>query len=170
MIVPEDSERLRFREVLPDDAPLFFELMNQPDYIRFIGDRNITDIDRALAYIEEKQRPSYRLNGFGSYVTERKSDGRALGFCGIYRRDGFDIPDLGYGFLSGYHGCGYASEAATAVLSHAENQLGLKQLCGIVSPDNDRSINLLKKIGFTWEKSGIFPQTDDPIELYSWKA
>jgi [ribosomal protein S5]-alanine N-acetyltransferase len=170
MIVPGDSERLQFREVLPDDAPLFLELMNQPDYIRFIGDRNITDIDRALAYIEEKQRPSYQLNGFGSYVIERKSDGQELGFCGIYRRDGFDIPDLGYAFLGEYHGYGYANEAATAVLSHAENQLGLKQLCAIVSPGNDRSINLLKKIGFTWDKSGTFPQTDDPIELYSWKA
>ncbi|MEJ8474959.1 GNAT family N-acetyltransferase [Roseibium algae] len=168
--VPDNTERLAFREACLDDAAFYLKLMNEPGYLAYIGNKDITDVGKAAAYIEINQLQSYRVNGFGSYVAQRKSDGQLLGFSGIYRRDGFDVPDIGYAFLSGYHGKGYAREAATSTLAHAEHNLGFKELCAIVSPDNDRSIKLLKAIGFSWSHSRTYPATNDPIEVFSWKA
>ncbi|NVK33587.1 MAG: GNAT family N-acetyltransferase [Rhodobacteraceae bacterium] len=164
--LPNDTERLRFREVTLDDCLLYFQLLNQEDYIRFIGDKNIQNLDDAETYIDTNQKPSYRINGFGSYILVRKEDGKPLGFCGLYQRDGFDVPDLGYALLSEHHGQGYAREAALGVLKHAETHLGLNEICAIVLPGNARSSHLLDAIGFTWSHNRSFPGTDETVEIY----
>ena len=42
-----ETERLQLRTVSPDDAPFYLELVNEPSWIRFIGDRGIRTLDAA---------------------------------------------------------------------------------------------------------------------------
>lgn len=170
MKVPLPTKRLQFREAEEADAPFFFELMNQDSYIQGIADRDITSLDKAADHIREKHTASYRENGFGLWLVETAGNKTPLGISGLVNRAGFDVPDLGYGFLDRHTGKGYAREAAVNVLKFAENMLKIQTLCAIVSPGNTRSSHLLKKIGFSFSKQDSYPPTGESIDVYLWNA
>ena len=104
---PIESERLRLRAIEPDrDAAPMLALLNDPGFVRFIGDRNVRDEAQAREYIALRVLQSYALNGFGMYAIERLSDGAWLGNAGLVRREGLPAPDIGYAVLSAYAGQG----------------------------------------------------------------
>jgi len=143
------SPRLRFRLPELSDAAFYQSLMSDPDYIRFIADRGITNLDAAHAYIDEKVLPGFEENeGVGLWIVAEKDSDEPVGLCGLVVRDGLEMPDLGYAFHKNYRGNGYAQEAAKAVIAFARSELGLTQLCAITHPENVRSSALLMKIGF----------------------
>ena len=145
-----ETPRLRVRPFVDADAPMILELLNDPMWLRFIGDRNVRTLDDARAYIA-KLHASYERHGFGLYRVDRKSDGVALGMSGLVKRDTLANPDLGFAFLERHRGAGYAEEAARATLEHAR-ALGLAKVAAVVSPGNQRSKGLLEKLGFARER------------------
>jgi RimJ/RimL family protein N-acetyltransferase len=147
-----ETERLRLRHFAHDDAPLVLELVNDPLWLRFIGDRNVRTLEQARAYLD-KPMGSYATHGYGLYHVARKSDGAALGMCGLVKRDTLPHADIGFAFLERFRGEGYALEAARGTLEHARGALGLGRILAIVSPANERSASLLAKLGFVREAS-----------------
>ena len=71
-------------------------LLNDPQWLRFIGDRKVNDAASARAWIESRLVAAYRAHGFGLWALQRRSDGELLGMCGLVRRDGLPEIDLGY--------------------------------------------------------------------------
>ena len=71
---------------------------------------------------------SYDRFGFGLYLVESRATGAAMAMCGLLKRDVLDDVDIGYAFLPEFGGQGYAREAATAVLNHAQTDFGLKRI------------------------------------------
>ena len=63
------SERLRLRELVHEDAAFVLELVNDPAWLRHIGDRNVHSLDDARGYVD-RVRASYEANGFGLWVVE----------------------------------------------------------------------------------------------------
>ena len=59
---------------------------------------------------------------------------------------------FGFAFLPQFWSQGYAFEAASAVMTYGRGALGLRRIIAIVSPDNKRSIKLLGKLGFKFER------------------
>ena len=149
MVVLE-TERLLLREVEDEDAPFMLELLNSPGFLENIGDRGVRDLEQAMAFIDERLRGSYRDNGFGMWVTIQKSDHTPVGLAGLVRREGLEVPDVGYAFVQRVWGRGYAQEAAAAVLAHAQGPLGIPKLAAITSPENFASMAVLRKIGFSF--------------------
>lgn len=150
MVVLE-TERLSLREVVPGDAPFMLELLNSPGFLENIGDRGVRDEEQARAYIAERVLASYREHGFGMWLAVQKSDGAPVGLAGLVRRDGLDVPDVGYAFVQRVWGQGYAREAAAAVLAYAQGALGITKLAAITTPENFASMAVLRKIGFTFQ-------------------
>lgn len=150
MVVVLETERLVLREAEDEDAPFMLELLNSPGFLENIGDRGVRDLDQAKAFIEERLRGSYRDNGFGMWVAVQKSDHKPVGLAGLVRREGLDVPDVGYAFVQRVWGRGYAQEAAAAVLAHARGPLGIPKLAAITSPENFASMAVLRKIGFSY--------------------
>ena len=112
------TRRLIFDELtVGRDEPFIFQLLNQRGFIDNIGDRGITDLQAASAYIQDGQLRSYRENGFGLWRVCSRDSGQALGLCGLVRRAGLAVPDVGYAFLEGVWGQGLAQEAAAAQAS-----------------------------------------------------
>jgi len=146
-----ETERLRLREVVPEDAAFMLALLNSPGFLENIGDRGVRDEDQARDFIEERLRGSYRDHGFGMWLTIQKSDDTPVGIAGLIRREGLDMPDVGYAFIQRVWGRGYAKEAAAAVLAHAQGPLGIEKLAAITSPENFASMAVLRKIGFTYQ-------------------
>lgn len=165
---PIESERLRLRAIEPDrDAAPMLALLNDPGFVRFIGDRNVRDEEQAREYIALRVLHSYALNGFGMYAIERLSDGAWMGNAGLVRRDGLPGPDIGYAVLSQFAGQGYAGEAARAVFAHARGALGLHDLYGITDLDNVVSGKIL--LGLGMQERGVIqlPGVDSPSRLYA---
>ncbi|MEM8931264.1 MAG: GNAT family N-acetyltransferase [Acidobacteriota bacterium] len=143
-----ETERLTIRRLVLADAPFVFDLVNDPSWLRFIGDKNVHSVADAERYLEEGSLASYRHHGFGMFLVESKADGSPMGFCGLLQRDDLDIPDLGYALRPHFWGRGYAREAAIAVLDWGRSTLGLDRILAITAPDNEASMRLLESIGF----------------------
>ena len=144
------TDRLVLREVTEADAAFLLDLLNSPGFLENIGDRGVRDEEQARAYIHDRVFASYRDHGFGMWLTEQVSDGKPVGLAGLVKRDGLDVPDVGYAFIQRAWGQGYAQEAAAAVLAHAQGALGIPVLAAITSPENFASMAVLRKIGFTF--------------------
>ncbi|MEP7042610.1 MAG: GNAT family N-acetyltransferase [Dokdonella sp.] len=150
---PIETPRLMLRELVDDDAAFIFKLVNDPSWLRYIGDKGVRDMDGARAYIANGPHASYARFGFGLLRVELKADGTPIGMCGLIKRDTLDDVDIGYALLPQFGGLGYAREAADATLCHARDVLQLARLVALVSPDNQASIKLLEKLGLRFEKT-----------------
>lgn len=148
-----ETERLVVSQFALGDAPFILELLNEPDWLRFIGDRGVRNLDDARGYIQRATLDMYARLGFGLYRVALKADGTPIGMCGLLKRDSLPDVDIGFAFLARHRGRGYAREAAEATLAHARKSHGLKRILAITAPDNASSICLLEKLGFTYEKT-----------------
>lgn len=160
------TERLVLRELTPGDAPFILHLVNEPSWLRFIGDRGIRTLDDARAYIVNGPVAMYRRCGFGLWLVELRATGAPIGICGPIRRDILPDVDLGFALLPEYWGQGYAHEAAAATIAHAKTTLALTRLVAITAPDNHASQTLLKKLGFTYERTLRLTETSPESHLF----
>jgi RimJ/RimL family protein N-acetyltransferase len=161
-----ESIRLKLRWLEFTDADFIYRLVNDPHWLRFIGDKQVADLDGARRYIEDGPRAMYRQFGFGLNRVALKDDDTPIGVCGLLQRESLPHPDLGFAFLPEYRGQGYAREAADAILQHAYLILRQTRVAAIVNPDNHSSINLLKKLGFCIEKQIQIEPNPEYIDLY----
>jgi len=163
-----DTARLRLRELALDDAGFILELVTDPLWLRFIGDRGVHDVESARGYLQSGPLEMYRSQGFGLWLVERRADGAPIGICGVLKRDSLDDPDLGFAFLPAYRGQGYAREAAAATLEHARQQLGIERVLAITSPENFASANVLRAVGMRFEQSIRLKGEDRDTWLFAW--
>ena len=159
------TERLLLRELTIDDAPFIFHLVNEPAWLQFIGDKGVRNMHDAEQYILNGPVKSYHQNGFGLWLVMDKQLNIPLGMCGLIKRDGLDDVDIGFAYRAVYGGKGYGVEAATAVLQHARQALGLTRIVAILDEDNVRSRKLLEKIGFQYEKMITLPNATKEVVL-----
>lgn len=162
-----DTERLVLRRLSDADAGFILELLNEPDFIRFIGDRGIRTMDDARAYIADGPVASYLQNGYGLYRVELKESGEPIGICGLLNRDELEDVDIGFAFLGAFRSSGYGTEAAAAVKDHARDVLGLTRLAAITQRDNPASIRVLEKIGLRYEIMVRLRDDEPPLLLYA---
>jgi RimJ/RimL family protein N-acetyltransferase len=161
-----ETERLALRHVEPDDAPFILELLNEPGWLRYIGDKGVHSIADAHRYLESGPLDMYRRLGFGLYLVRRKSDSASIGLCGLIKRDALEFVDIGFAFLARVGGQGYAIEAAHAMLLHAQN-LGLQRLMAITTIDNYASQKVLHKLGMHYERQMRMPNDSEPLSVYA---
>jgi len=162
-----DTDRLRIRHMDIDDAQFMLGLLNEPSWLRFIGDRGVRTIDDARTYILNGPVEMVERLGYGFYIVELKETADRLGICGLAKRDFLDDPDIGFAFLPQYCGQGYAYEAAFAVLEYAKHAVGLHRVVATTRPDNVISANLLEKLGLRYERMVKHPDGDRELKLYS---
>jgi ribosomal-protein-alanine N-acetyltransferase len=162
-----ETPRLQLRYLSEDDAPFALVLLNEPSFIRNIGDRGVRTLDDARAYIEEGPVASYARHGFGLYLVELKEPRTPIGICGILKRDQLPEPDLGFALVPAYWAQGYGLESASAVRDYARETLHLPRLLAIVNPANENSIRLLEKLGFRFSSLTRLAADTPELKLYT---
>lgn len=160
------TDRLILRELSLDDAPFILQLVNEPSWLRFIGDRGVRDLDGARAYLQNGPLAMYARHGFGLYKVELKEDGTPMGMCGLIKRESLPDVDIGFAFFPRFWGGGYAREAALAVISYSRTKWGLKRILAIVNPENHSSIKLLGRLGFTFQRMVRMPGETAEIQMF----
>jgi len=161
-----ETNRLTHRKLTLDDAEFILDLLNQPSFIQFIGDRGVRTLEDAREYLSKRLIESYERFGFGLYLTLLKVGQIPIGICGLVKRDSLDDIDIGFAFLPQYWLKGYAFESASAVLTYAKNTLGIKRIVGIATPDNHGSIRVLEKIGLQFERMVKLSADDGELKLF----
>jgi RimJ/RimL family protein N-acetyltransferase len=160
------SERLILSEFNKNDAIFFYQLVNDPAWKQFIGDRNLHTILDAEKYLENNVIPSYEKFGFGFYVVRLKEDNTSIGMCGLIKRDWMDYVEIGYAFLAQYRGKGYAIESCITTKKYAKEKLAINQIAAITDVDNEKSGNLLNRLGFKFERLISYPGENKKCKLY----
>lgn len=158
-----ETRRLNIRCLTEEDAPFIMQLVNEPSFLRNIGDRGVRSLEDAREYIRNGPVASYEMHGFGLFRIALKETDEPIGMCGVLKRDTLEEADLGFAFFPAYWSRGYTTESARAVLGHAHDQVGLKRVAAITLPANDRSIRALERLGFRFET--LIRMSDDADEL-----
>lgn len=161
------TERLNLLWLNDGDAEFILDLLNQPAWLEFIGDRGIRNLDDALAYIHNGPLAMIQQHGFGLYLVETKSGNNRIGLCGLLKRDTLEDVDIGFAFHRDSWGKGYAREAAQACLNFAGDNLGLQRVVAITLPSNTACITLLKAIGMHYEKELCLGESEEILQLFS---
>lgn len=161
------TDRLIIREVTEEDAAFILELVNTEGWLRFIGDRNIRNLETARQFLLNGPMHFYQTRGYGSYCLALKENGTPIGMCGLYRRDTLNFDDLGYALLPEYEGKGYVTEACDFILKEARVKLNKGGLLAVTSQNNERSIRVLERLNF--RKAGFYRFDRDTEELFCFR-
>jgi [ribosomal protein S5]-alanine N-acetyltransferase len=161
-----ETERLALRKLSSDDAEFILELLNEPSFMKNIGDKGVRTSADAVRYIQNGPVASYERFGFGLYLVQLKNSGIPIGICGLLRRESLEDVDVGFAFLPKFWSKGYAVESASAVMKHGRSVLGIGRIVAITAPDNYGSIKVLEKIGLKFERLIKLSDRESEIKLF----
>ena len=155
-----ETERLILRAFRAADLEPLAAIWADEAVVRYIGGQKLSREDtwrRSLAACGQ-----WPYVGFGYWIVEAKADDSAVGQVGFadFKRDIQPNiegePELGYVFAPGVHGMGIAREACAAALDWADVNLDAASYPAIISPDNEASIRLAERLGFTRELDATY--------------
>lgn len=155
-----ETEYLYIEPLTIEDSMFILELVNTPDWLKFIGDRNVRNQEYAIAYINR-----ILSNPDVAYWTVRlKTNQIAIGVITLIKRDYLPNHDIGFAFLPQYCGKGYAFEATKAVIDELSKMSFHSILQAITIKDNHSSIKLLERTGFKFER--MIKIENDELAVY----
>jgi len=161
-----ETERLILRLVVESDAEFILDLLNQPSFIEYIGDRGVRTAEEAAIYIETRFTKSFRDHGYSLFLVELKETLTPIGLCGFVKRDTLPDPDIGFAFLPQFVGKGYAVESARGVMEYGRDILKFERVLAITTQNNESSGKLLGKIGFEFERLIEMPPDNEVLKLF----
>jgi len=161
-----ETDRLILRWLKVADAEFILKLLNEPSFLRFIGDKCVRTIDDARDYLLHGPIASYEKFGFGLYLTELKETHVPIGICGLIKRETLADVDIGFAFLPEFWKRGYAFESASAVMAYGKDVIGLGRIVAITDRDNDASITILEKLGLRFERMTKLSEDAAEIKLF----
>lgn len=148
-----ETERLILRPWAESDAAEFSALLSE----RGDGTPTVEHIRTSIAEL----LAATGTTGIALLPMQRRDEGDFIGYCGlIIGRSTLEEPEIAYELFQRAHGCGYATEAAGAVVE-AARATGRKRLWSTVRAWNTPSLRVLEKLGF--ERDHV--STDDKGEV-----
>lgn len=145
-----ETNRLLLREISVEDVPRLFELYEDKDITLYMEDL-FRPIEKEIEYTQNYIDNIYNFYGYGIWLIVLKESNEIIGRCGVEFKEGFDGLELGFMLGKNYWHKGYALEACDAVIKYSSEYLGENNIRAIIHKDNTSSINLCKKLGFTYD-------------------
>ena len=145
------TTRLLLREMLHTDIDGMFELDNDPEVHRYLGNNPIQTREQAAEMIESI-RQQYVTNGIGRWAVIDKQTNAFLGWAGLKlitdkTNKHINYLDVGYRLIKKYWGQGFATEAAQASVKYAFNEMQAPAVYAITDSNNAASHHVLLKVG-----------------------
>jgi [ribosomal protein S5]-alanine N-acetyltransferase len=142
------TTRLALKPLEVNDKAFIFELVNTPNWIKFIGDRNVHSHEDAANYIQKiLDNPDAHYK-----IVRLKDTAQPIGAITLIKRHYLDHSDIGFAFLPDYYKKGYAFEATKIVLDAIIADKTHTSILATTLKDNVNSIGLLEKLGLTYQK------------------
>ena len=140
-----ETKRLRMRAFREDDTEPLFELMQDPDVVRYIGDRRIPtrqECWRAIA----GWLGHWALRGYGLWAVDDRQTGELVGRIGLINPADWPGVEVGYAIGKRWWGRGYATEGAVAARDWGFAHLKVDELISLIDPENTGSIGVARKL------------------------
>jgi RimJ/RimL family protein N-acetyltransferase len=141
-----ETERLTLRSFREDDVPAFFNLSQDPDVVRFMGDRRVPTLQESWRAVAG-WLGHWAMRGYGQWAIEERRSGRLMGRAGIINPAEWPGPEVGYLLGHEWWGQGYATEAGSAAMSWGFREFRFDELISLIDPENHRSIAVATRLG-----------------------
>lgn len=143
-----ETKRCILRETTEEDLDAFYRIYAEPSITRYM-ENLFEDREKERAYIAQYRKNMYGFYGFGIWTVQLKETGEIIGRAGLDMRAGFEEPELGFLIGVPWQGRGLAKEVCEAILFYAKAALEFTQVQAMTEPENEVSLMLLHKLGFT---------------------
>jgi ribosomal-protein-alanine N-acetyltransferase len=157
--LPVETDRLVVRRFRPDDWQDLHAYLSLPQTYRFEPGEPVDDAQARAVALE-------RSRGRAFWAVVLRAERRMIGHLYLAQVEPADLRtyELGYIFNPAFHGHGYATEAADALVRHAFAVWDAHRVIALCNPDNTASWRLLERIGFVREghlRRNVFFRRDD---------
>lgn len=142
------TPRLLLRPWTPEDVEALFEILQEPDLLRYFPNSDPPGREIVEAYIN-RQMAHWREFGYGHWAVTLPEEERILGWNGLEFLPELGECEVAYLLSRKAWGRGYATETARAALRFGFERAGLGHIIGLVHPENEASIRVLEKCGLS---------------------
>lgn len=146
------TERLILRPFKSEDAINVFNCWeSDPDVAKYMFWTSHNDIDKTKEWIAFELGQIEKQDWY-RFAIELKDTNELIGTALIYYEEEVKCWEIGYNLGKKFWGKGYTTEAMEKVIEFAKNKLNLTQIVGRYAKENFASGNVMKKLGFKYEK------------------
>lgn len=149
-----ESDRLLLRRFSPDDAAAFQAYRSQPLVYRYQGDGWVDmTAEKYAAFVFRQARiRAFTPGTWFQIAVERRSDGRLIGDCGVFRlKDDPRQAEVGFSLDPSCQGQGYGLEMVQCLIRFLFERLDMHRIFAVADVQNERSCRLLTRAGFRQE-------------------
>ncbi|MBO8173313.1 MAG: GNAT family N-acetyltransferase [Bacillaceae bacterium] len=152
MRFPElQTERLMLVQVQKEHAESFYAIMSRDEVTRYYGMDSLNSLDEAVKIIESFQDTFESKMGIRWGIV-LKETGEFVGTVGLNHLSLWNKrAEVGFELHPSHWHKGIATEAVKEVIRYAFEDLGLFRIGAVTYPQNEPSIQLLKRLGFSKE-------------------
>ena len=156
------TSRLTLNTLTQNDHQFISELVNSPEWLKFISSGKTKSNEQVTEYIERANNTP-----MCTYWAVRLNDSETpIGVISFKKRGDLEYYDFGFAFLARYGKNGYAFEAGELILNEIVSSKNHKNVLAITIPENMNSIRLLEKLEFSYKEESV--KNDEKILVYSY--
>ena len=142
-----ETPRCIIREMREEDLDAIYEVYAGKTITRYM-EGLYEKRDEELEYTRSYIQNAYTFWGYGTWVIEKKKNGKVIGRIGFNPREGYEEVELGFVVMEQEQQKGYAWECCMAVLKVGKEEYGFEKVQALVKEGNIPSIHLCQKLGF----------------------
>ncbi len=146
-----ETERLRLREITPQDVTALLRHFGNPEVVKFISMQPIKTIEQANEWLRWMGGFFAAQDGLRWGVV-RKDDNTFVGSAGLHNWNREDhYAEIGCDIAHPHWGNSYGQEAMRGIIDFGWHHMNLNRIEADVVQGNQRSLHVLEKLGFKQE-------------------
>lgn len=159
-----ETERLLLRPFRLEDARGAFECWeSDPDVAKYMFWTSHNDIEKTKEWLTFEMG-QIEKEAWYRFALELKDTNELIGTALIYYEEEVESWEIGYNLGKRYWGKGYTTEAMKKVIEFAVESLNISEIVGRYAKENPASGNVMKKLGFQYEKDIPYECNDGQIK------
>ena len=145
-MLPIETNRLILNKTTKEDIDLILKMDKQISTQYYLGGIKNKTREERLLFLKEKEK-KYK-EGYLESLTVTLKEGISIGFIGLKINEKDNTVELSYIFDSDYCNRGFCTEACSKIIEIFFKILKINRISANVINQNEKSINVLKKLGF----------------------
>jgi ribosomal-protein-alanine N-acetyltransferase len=146
-----ETKRLILRKFMLSDVKDYHQILKNRSVYEWLG-KGAEKTEEQVKKIIKYDLDHWENHQLGTWAVILKETNELIGHCGFGMIKAHNQYELLYAFSPEFWGKGYATEAGKASLKWLKNHTSIKSIIALSYPNNQRSIHVIEKLGFTYQK------------------